>query len=228
MGKHCGKDFSKKELFNYLSDLRALGYINFSNDYFSEFFIDYLTIAGDREYVQVSKAFEDHLDRVIYPENVDAKYYNIMTMRTRAFSNKENIVFEEEDGKIGSLIGVQGFATTDTYLTKQFDIEGVELSVGEWQKMAMARFFYKDAAVKILDEPSSSMDVFSHDKTLAYVLGEKDRTVFLISHRLIDYRNIDRVISLENGSVVEDDAPEILRTQNGLFSSWLKANAIEG
>ena len=115
----------------------------------------------------------------------------------------------------------------ETYLTKQFDIEGVELSVGEWQKMAMARFFYKDADVKILDEPSSSMDVFAHDKTLAQVLKKKDSTVFLISHRLIDYRNIDRVISLENGRVVEDDAPDILRTKGGMFSSWLKTSAVD-
>ena len=93
--------------------------------------------------------------------------------------------------------------------------------------MAMARFFYKDADVKILDEPSSSMDVFAHDKTLAQVLKKKDSTVFLISHRLIDYRNIDRVISLENGRVVEDDAPDILRTKGGMFSSWLKTSAVD-
>lgn len=115
----------------------------------------------------------------------------------------------------------------ETYLTKQFDIEGVELSTGEWQKMAMARFFYKDAAVKLLDEPSSSMDVFAHDKTIKQVLKKKDSTVVLVSHRLIDYRNIDRVISVENGKIVEDDAPENLRTKGGMFSSWLKTGAID-
>lgn len=114
--KYCGKDFSKQELYNYLSDLRVLGYINFSNDYFSEFFIDYLTVAGDREFIRVSKAFENHIDRVIYPKNVDAKYYNVMTMRTRTFTNKENIVFEEEDGEIGAIIGVKGFSAADSPL----------------------------------------------------------------------------------------------------------------
>ena len=114
--KYCGNGFSKNDLYNYLSDLRILGYINFSNDYFSELFIDYLTVAGDREFVKVSKAFENHLDRVIYPENIDAKYYNVMTMRTRAFSNKETIVFEEEDGEIGAIIGVRGFSSANSPL----------------------------------------------------------------------------------------------------------------
>lgn len=108
--KYCGVNFTKRELYDFLSDLRVLGYIDFSNDFFSEIFINYLTVAGDREYVKVSKTFEKNLERVIYPEFVGAKYYNVMAMRTRGFSNKENILYEEEEGKIGSIIGVQGFA----------------------------------------------------------------------------------------------------------------------
>ena len=112
----------------------------------------------------------------------------------------------------------------ETYLTKQFDIEGVELSVGEWQKMAMARFFYKKAPLLVLDEPSSSLDVFAQDKTLSYILEKEECTVLLISHRLVPLDRIDKVISLVDGTIVEMGSPEMLVKEDGFFSNWLSAN----
>ena len=109
----------------------------------------------------------------------------------------------------------------DTYISKQFDLEGVELSGGEWQKLALARFFYRDAEINILDEPSSSLDVFSQDNILANMLDDSvDKTVLLISHRLVSLDKINRIISLVNGSIIENNMPEVLDKEDGFFAKW--------
>lgn len=175
-------------------------------------------------------------------EYSDEEFYSIFSLLPQnyvnyAFTIKENIACCEDidENCVWNSIHLADLTNVleklpdgiETYLSKQFDIRGAELSAGEWQKMAMARFFFKESSVKILDEPSSSMDVFSHDRMLASVLGEKESTVFLISHRLVDYRSINKVVSLDGGRVIENDSPEVLKLQNGMFSDWIKANVID-
>ena len=91
----------------------------------------------------------------------------------------------------------------DTPLGKWFD-DGEELSVGEWQKVALARAFVRDAQILVLDEPTSALDpeaewnVFEHIRRLA-----KGRAVVLISHRFSTVRSADRIHILEGGRIVE-------------------------
>lgn len=106
----------------------------------------------------------------------------------------------------------------DTTLGKWFD-EGEELSIGEWQKVALARAFLRDAQVIVLDEPTSSMDaktefeVFSQFRRL--VAG---RAAVLISHRFSTVRMADTIYVLEGGRIIERGSHADLVRQGGTYA----------
>ncbi len=106
----------------------------------------------------------------------------------------------------------------DSILGKMFE-HGSELSVGEWQKIALARAFLRDAEIIILDEPTSAMDakaefeIFEKFKELAH-----GKTAFLISHRLSTAKLADRILVLEKGKIVEDGSHEELIEKNGIYA----------
>lgn len=92
----------------------------------------------------------------------------------------------------------------DTYLYQNFDKDGVEVSGGEAQKIAMARAIYKDAPIVILDEPTAALDpiaefeIYSHfDK----IVG--DKTALYISHRLSSCRFCDEIVVFHEGEIVQ-------------------------
>ena len=92
----------------------------------------------------------------------------------------------------------------DEYLTKSFDESGKELSGGQWQKIALARFFYKKAALAILDEPSSSIDIESEKRIFNHLFENcDDNILILISHRLSNLNNMNKIIVMDEGKIVE-------------------------
>jgi ATP-binding cassette subfamily B protein len=103
---------------------------------------------------------------------------------------------------------------------------GVELSGGEWQKVALARAYIRKASVVILDEPTAALDaraeyeVFSRFAEL--VSGQ---TALLISHRFSTVRMADRVIVLKEGRVVEEGTHDALLAQNGLYAELFSLQA---
>ena len=103
---------------------------------------------------------------------------------------------------------------------------GVELSGGEWQKVALARAYIRKASVVILDEPTAALDaraeyeVFSRFSEL--VSGQ---TALLISHRFSTVRMADRVIVLKEGRVVEEGTHDALLAQNGLYAELFSLQA---
>lgn len=113
-----------------------------------------------------------------------------------------------------------------TELTTEFSKEGVNLSGGESQKLAIARVFYKDAGLMILDEPSSALDPIAEyqlNHTMLSATG--DKTVIFISHRLSTTRNADRIIMLENGRIVEEGSHEELLKLGGKYARMWKVQA---
>ena len=73
----------------------------------------------------------------------------------------------------------------DSELTKVFDNNGVELSGGQWQKLAISRAFFKDSQFIILDEPSSALDPIAEDKLFDSIIKlSKGKTSVIVSHRL--------------------------------------------
>ena len=113
----------------------------------------------------------------------------------------------------------------DTTLGRWFD-EGTQLSGGEWQKIALARAFMRDAAILVLDEPTSSMDaraeyeIFTHIRALT-----QERMTLFISHRFSTVRLADRIFVLEHGTISESGTHESLLALNGTYAELFNLQA---
>lgn len=113
-----------------------------------------------------------------------------------------------------------------TELTQEFDDEGVDLSGGEEQKLAVARAFYKKSGLLLLDEPSSALDPIAEYK-LNVAMNEmaKEKTVIFISHRLSTTRRADKIYVLENGEVVESGTHNDLVAKEGIYAKMWTVQA---
>ncbi len=106
----------------------------------------------------------------------------------------------------------------DTLLSRLF-VGGLDLSGGQWQRVALARSFFRDAPLVILDEPSSALDPRAEHAlftTLREVLD--GRTALFISHRFSTVRGADRIIVLDAGAVVEEGTHADLMAAGGLYA----------
>ncbi|VWD10707.1 ABC transporter [Burkholderia contaminans] len=99
---------------------------------------------------------------------------------------------------------------------------GVKLSGGQRQRIAIARAILKDAPILLLDEATSALDSASEEAIQSaldrLMVG---RTVIAIAHRLSTLRNFDRIIVMNNGKVIDDGAPDVLRIRPGLYRDLL-------
>ncbi|NLO09464.1 MAG: ABC transporter ATP-binding protein [Clostridiales bacterium] len=113
-----------------------------------------------------------------------------------------------------------------TELTTEFEEDGRELSGGENQKLAIARAFYKDAGMVILDEPSSALDpIAEYQLNEAMLRAAAHKTVIFISHRLSTTRNADRIFMLEHGCIIEEGSHEELLDMDEKYAQMWKAQA---
>lgn len=134
---------------------------------------------------------------------------------------------EEALKKVGMYEKVNKFKNgVDSYYTTEFDEDGVVLSGGEKQKLAIARVYVSNADIVILDEPTSALDAFSEQEinTLLYTLLS-DRTIINISHRFSFMKQVDTVFYMENGQVMEKGSHEELMKLNGGYRKLYMAQA---
>ncbi|MEK8017862.1 MAG: ABC transporter ATP-binding protein [Candidatus Parabeggiatoa sp.] len=113
----------------------------------------------------------------------------------------------------------------ETILGKLFE-EGEELSIGQWQKIAIARAFLREAQILILDEPTSALDAKAESEIFKrYHQLTKDRTAILISHRLSTVRMVDTIYVLENGRIVEHGHHDDLIRRGGSYAQLFEKQA---
>jgi len=141
-----------------------------------------------------------------------------------AIADRETILKASRQAGSDALIAglPQGY---DTALGKWFDA-GVNLSGGEWQKVALARAFMRDARILLLDEPTSALDaqaeydLFERLRSLT-----RGRTAVYISHRFSTVRRADRILFLEHGRLVEQGTHEQLMRLNGRYARLFRLQA---
>lgn len=103
---------------------------------------------------------------------------------------------------------------------------GVDLSGGEWQKVALARAYLREAQFLILDEPAAALDARSeYDLFQRFASLTQGRTALLISHRFSTVRMADRILVLEGGRVVEEGCHERLLAEGGRYSAMFELQA---
>lgn len=103
-------------------------------------------------------------------------------------------------------------------LSERYD-DGIRPSTGQWQKIAIARFFYRNAPILILDEPTASIDAVAEanifDRIYQFI---QNKTVIIISHRFSTVRNADRIIVFDQGQIVEQGSHDELMVLNGKYA----------
>jgi ATP-binding cassette subfamily B protein len=113
----------------------------------------------------------------------------------------------------------------DTRLSRAFD-GGVELSVGQWQRIALARAFFRDAPFLVLDEPTAALDAEAeHDLFRSIRALQHGRSVLLISHRFSSVRGADRIYVLDQGRVVESGDHDQLIALGGRYAELFAMQA---
>lgn len=113
----------------------------------------------------------------------------------------------------------------DELLDEKFE-GGTRPSTGQQQKIAIARFFYRDASLVVFDEPTSAIDAVSEYNIFNKIYSFfKNKTVIIISHRFSTVRNADRIIVMDQGKVAEQGTHEELLKKDGIYAHAFKLQA---
>jgi ATP-binding cassette subfamily B protein len=113
----------------------------------------------------------------------------------------------------------------DQILGRRFE-NGVELSGGEWQKMALARAYLRDSQFLILDEPTAALDARSELEVFErFAELTQGKMALLISHRFSTVRMADRIVVLSGGRLIEEGNHQQLMAKNGLYASMFEMQA---
>ena len=114
----------------------------------------------------------------------------------------------------------------DTPLMRIFEENGMELSLGQWQKLAIARAFYADSDILILDEPTASLDPLAEQEIFnQFDKLRSDKTSIFVSHRLSSATLADRIIVLENGGIIENGSHAELMAKEGKYYELFSTQA---
>lgn len=157
--------------------------------------------------------------------------------RLLSFSAKDNVLLGAEVGdeaadavfeKVGLLDKINSLPKgRDTLMFREFDRDGVQLSGGEQQKLAIARVLYKNAPVVILDEPTAALDPVAEYEIYCKfndLVGGK--TAVYISHRLSSCKFCDRIAVFGDGTIKElGTHDELVKINGGIYSEMFKAQA---
>lgn len=205
--------------------------------------------AGKTTLIKLIMRLYDPNEGEILLDGVNIKEYDVEEYRQKigtvfqdfkifAATVKENVLLDfaenGEDIAVKEALQKSGFSERlenlsdglHTHLTTEFEEDGVNLSGGEGQKLAVARVFYKDASLIILDEPSSALDpIAEYHLNHSMLTAAEKKSVVFISHRLSTTRIADRIYMLENGSIIEEGSHEKLLWLGGKYAQMWQVQA---
>lgn len=205
--------------------------------------------AGKTTLIKLIMRLYDPNEGEILLDGVNIKEYDVEEYRRKigtvfqdfkifAATVKENVLLDfAEKGKdedVLKAIEKSGFAERletlsdglQTNLTTEFEENGVNLSGGEGQKLAVARVFYKDANLIILDEPSSALDpIAEYHLNHSILTAAENKSVMFISHRLSTTRIADRIYMLEKGRIIEEGSHAELLERKGKYAEMWRVQA---
>ena len=150
--------------------------------------------------------------------------FNTFTIADNIFLG--DIAKERDDNLIDTAIEFSGFDGADKDAMLGKDIGGTELSGGQWQKIAIARAYYRDRDFIILDEPTSNLDPLAEAEVFKkYIAMTEGRTVIMVTHRISVASLADRVVVFRDGEIVEDGSHDALLSNSGEYSRLYSTQA---
>jgi ATP-binding cassette subfamily B protein len=198
--------------------------------------------AGKTTLVKLMARLYDPVEGRILLDGVDLREYDIMDLRKNTgiifqdylryqLSFAQNIAvgnIDEQDNRplikmsaeksLANLLADRLPQKYDQALGRRFN-NGIELSGGEWQKVALARAYMKEAQILILDEPTSALDARAEYSVFQrFAELSKGKTAVLISHRFSTVRMADRILVLDKGQIIEMGSHEELINKNGHYA----------
>ena len=206
--------------------------------------------AGKTTLVKLITRLYDPTEGTILLDGHDIREYNVEELYKMfgiifqdfgkyAVTVKENIAFGEISKIIDdqSIIGAahasdaDAFIETlpngyDTPLMRNFEDNGIELSIGQWQKLSIARAFYSDSDILILDEPTASLDPMAEQEIFnRFDELRKDKTSIFVSHRLSSATTADKILVLEYGELIEEGTHKALMEAKGKYHQLFSTQA---
>lgn len=143
----------------------------------------------------------------------------------KAYSRKE-IIAALEDSGLGNLVGEYKDGLNQI-LSKDIDAKNAtNLSGGQWQRLGVARAFFRSPNILILDEPTSSVDAKSEYEIFQNIIKKQEnKTTIIISHRFSTVRKAERIIVLDHGEIIEQGTHNELIKQNGVYKEMFELQA---
>jgi|GEM_PF-1943133 len=170
---------------------------------------------------------EEYTNKLVGVVFQDFCMYPFTLRENVGFGNINHIDYDDAISKainLGDASHILGkVKSLDTVLSRQYDDDGIELSGGEWQRIALARAYMSDKDIVIFDEPASKLDPISEVRQFQIIKESlSDKTAILISHRIGFARLADEIIVLKDGCIAESGThEELIALQNEYYEMFM-------